>query len=161
MKNNKGFTLIELLAVILILAIVLIITAPSILTSLKNGKKRDYDILLNNIIIGCETFYSEYKYANTISDSDITSCGSNCISLSLNTLVKYGFLTSNVKDGENKYAVINPDTKVDIGECRIKITETNNLLNSTNPSYKIENYSSNAKCPTNDELKTISEKKKK
>ena len=47
--NRKGFTLIELLAVIVVLAIVLVVTIPSVISSMENAKKEQFENAVTTI----------------------------------------------------------------------------------------------------------------
>lgn len=128
--DNKGFTLVELIAVIVLLALIMGIGSVSITAVLNNSKKKDYELLVGNIKDASENFYIECKYNGGISECSQLSSG-----ISLGTLVKYGFLTGNEKDG-NTYTLINPIDKKNIFNCTIKIEYNNGdvIVSAKNPT---------------------------
>ena len=62
--NNKGFTLIELLAVIVLIAIIGVITIPNVTKIATGGKQASYDLLVKNIKVAAENYYTECEYGD-------------------------------------------------------------------------------------------------
>jgi len=131
--NNKGFTLVELIATIVLLALVMGIGSYSITKIIENSKKKDYNLLIENINNAIEDYYIECKYDNG-DDSTIECPGlsGGYYSVSLNTLVKYGFLTGNEKNASDEYTLINPiikeEEKKNISDCIIKYKYENGKM---------------------------------
>ncbi len=65
MKNNRGFTLVELLAVIVIMAIIIALAAPNINKQIKEGDKKQKDVL-NQKIENAAHMYAGKYYADKI-----------------------------------------------------------------------------------------------
>ena len=116
MLNNRGFTLIELLAVVAIIALLGGIAVPSVLSSINNGKKASYNILVSNIVTASSTLYNEveyggsdiYKYdgqSGNVSSERVVISGKS-ISTNLQTLVSNGFLTTGTTNESDGILVI-------------------------------------------------------
>lgn len=108
--NNKGFTLVELLGTIVILSLVVGISSYSIITVLSNAKKRNYELLIDEIKKASETYYQECVYGNKCPYTE---------DISLGYLVSNGYLSSNDKASDTK--LTNPITKEDISSCTITV----------------------------------------
>jgi len=148
--NNKGFTLIELLMTIVLLAVVVAIAAPFALNALEGGKQKSYDILVDNILTASKLYYEECKYNNLCTiDTD------NSVTITLQDLVDYGFLTTDIEceeedDTQCETKVIkNPKDKVNIGSCQITITRT--IDSNTKVSYEVVSITNSGSCPINDD----------
>lgn len=48
--NKKGFTLMELLAVIVILGLLSVLIVPKVVSSIKDSKKKSYEVSVNNLV---------------------------------------------------------------------------------------------------------------
>ena len=142
--SNKGFTLIELLVTIMLLAIVMSIGAYSIVNVINASKDKNYDLLIKNIKNASETYYEECKYAN----NDRISCNiaaDGTITTTLGNLVKYGYLTGNGKNDDNKYDLFDPNTNKLISNCQIKIKYNKQIIITKNSNT--DSASGNA-CPS-------------
>ena len=117
--NNKGFTLVELIATIVLLALVASIGTYSITSIVKKSKEENYELLKNNIRSAADTYYQECKYAKN-NATKCTKSGSG-YSISLSELVQYGYLVGNDKKDDGSYAIVNPITNKEIGDCRIEV----------------------------------------
>lgn len=106
--NNKGFTLVELLGTIVILAIIVGVSSYSIITVLSNAKKKNYELLIDEIKKASEAYYQECVYGNKCLYTE---------DISLGYLVSNGYLSSNDKDDN----LINPITKENISSCTITV----------------------------------------
>jgi len=164
--NRKGFTLIELLMTIILLAIIIAVASPIALNALEGGKQKSYDILVDNILTASKSFYEEVKYVginkpNTTDsicstvENDVCKIEGDSYIIQLQTLVDYGFLTTDVEcDEENDTnkvcqtkVIKNPKDKVNIGTCQIKITIDSN----TKVSYNVVSLTNSGSCPINDD----------
>jgi len=133
--GNKGFTLIELIATIVVLALIMSIGAYSIVGIINGSRRKNYELLINNIKTATETYSIECKYA---SNTGIT-CNNP---ITLGNLVIYGYLTGNGKDSlTGEYILINPNDNNPIGDCLISYTYDNGKISisAINPS---------GSCPT-------------
>lgn len=173
--NNKGFTLVEILAVIVIIAILGLITVPSFLGVINSSNNATYDILVKDITIASSQLYEEIDYMNNTlyhynmegntnnkiiigEDLEGNKIGSNRIEVNLQTLVSNGFLksnnSSNKSSNNNEMVIINPNTKDDIGECKILIIKV--IDEKFNTSYQIKNNSiGNSNCPLDSEYEKV------
>ena len=145
MMNKKGFTLIELLATIIVLSIVMGIGAYSIINILNSSKKKNYDILIDNINSGAEQFYQECTYSSNEIVNSSTVCrkdGNGNLRTNLGTLVEYGYIKGNDSDkNTKKFSISNPLDKVDISNCEIMIYFDGNVNVSAITG-------TNTSCPT-------------
>lgn len=139
--DNKGFTLVELIATIVLLALVMGIGSYSITKVIENSKKKDYELLIENINNAAEDYYIECEYGGTASSSLVCDNSSGYYSVSLGLLVKYGFLTGNAKDSSDEYTLVNPNDDKNIAGCAIKINYNSGkvLVEASNPT---------GSCPT-------------
>lgn len=173
--NNKGFTLIEILAVIVLIAMLGMITVPSVLSIINSSNNTTYDILVKDITIAGSQLYEEIDYMNNTlyhynmegdtnskviigEDLEGNEIGSNRIEVNLQTLVSNGLLksnnSSNKSSNNNEMVIINPNTKDDIGECKILIIKV--IDEKFNTSYQIKNNSvGNSNCPLDSEYEKV------
>ena len=173
--NNKGFTLVEVLAVIVIIGILGIVAIPNGLSTINNGIKATYDILVKDITIAGIGLYEEIDYMNSTlyhydtegnTSTEImigkniegNAIDTNSLEVNLQTLVSNGLLTSNNTDidgtNKNDKIITNPKTKENIGECRIIIKRE--VDEKFNISYQITNNSiDNSNCPTDSEYEKV------
>lgn len=155
MKNNKGFTLVEVLAVIIIIALIGGIAIPNVIRTINNSKNKAEEQMIDNIKTAAEALYNEIEYNNGIifdNGTQIKKDEENKITVSLQTLVAYGFLkgTSNLSNNNKSSSVtniINPKTKKEIGNCKIIIEKKVN-----NNNYKVtytitKDPTSGSECP--------------
>lgn len=117
--NNKGFTLVELLGTIMILSIIIGISSYSIVTVLNETKKKNYELLIEDIKKASETYYQECKYGNNCPYTE---------EISLGKLVADGYLSSNSK---NSIGLTDPVTNKDISNCIISVEYTNGEIKIT------------------------------
>lgn len=61
--NKKGFTLVELLATIALLAIIMMIAIPTVNGIIEKNKKKNCQILNDNIIEAAELYISDNRYS--------------------------------------------------------------------------------------------------
>ena len=151
--NNKGFTLVEVLAVVVIIGIIGGIAIPAVLTTMNNGKQASYEIMVKDILIASETLYQEVEYSGNLKDKDnknIQITG-NEIQTDLATLISNGFLNGSYMEEENadsEKKIINPKSKEDISECKIKINKSINS-NSGAVNYTVISVDNTIpSCPT-------------
>lgn len=161
--DNKGFTLVEVLAVVVIIGILGGLTAKGVLSSINTGKEASYKLMINSIVTASQTLYEELEYGGSTiweysySDNEVkkeedkkVEVNNKIINTNLQTLVSNGFLsgssgfTDEDKSG-NKY-LIDPKSKENIGNCKIKITKETGDNNKI--IYKVEkNDDTVDKCP--------------
>ena len=157
--NNKGFTLIELLGVIVILAVIMSVTAYSVINVLKNSKEKSYDILVDNIKISVQQYFEECENSNILGGSSISTCdtirtyGDNCeadkcATVSLETLLKYGFLSSSATDSSGNKIIENPKTNDNINDCLVEIRKFVDESDEYVTRYEFDTSSTNSSCPT-------------
>lgn len=160
--NNRGFTLVEVLVVVVILAVIGGIAVKSVLSTINTSKDVSYKIMVKNIKSASKIMYEEvdnnsiissdyvlYNYNNNGVTSNNIIISNNSISTNLQTLVSNGFLDGSNNEckedsctNKNKKIILNPNSKVDIGFCIIKITKNNN-------NYTISNESdTDSNCPS-------------
>lgn len=162
--DNKGFTLVEVLAVVVIIGILGGLTAKGVLSSINTGKEASYKLMINSIVTASQTLYEEleyggskiwnYNYDNNRSISQgaevtINNNNNNTITTNLQTLVSNGFLSGSSgfteqDESGNKY-LIDPKSKENIGNCKIKITKKKSDNNKI--IYKVEKNDNVDKCP--------------
>jgi len=123
--NRKGFTLVELLATIVVLTLVLSISTYSVIAIIKNAKKNNYNLLIENIKDASELYYQECKYEYD-NNSGITCSTDGRVTLG--DLVKYGYLKGNSTGSNDKYGIVNPLDNSDISSCVIQIDYQNGSL---------------------------------
>ena len=124
--NNNGFTLVELLATLVILAIIMGIGGFTITNVIENSKKKDYDLLIENIKSSVELYYQECTYVNDDCNGQIT----------LGYLVTNGYLKGNSKDSEGRQTLVNPNDGEPISECVISYEYINGemVIKAENPT---------------------------
>lgn len=130
--NRKGFTLIELIGVIVLLALIMGIGTYSIVEILNNYKDKSYDLLIENIKSAVEEHYIECEY-----DGGNTSLGCDQTFISLEKLVKNGYLESN---SETKL-LIDPRTEKSIKDCEVQGKYKNGIFSI------VENTNNSDVCP--------------
>ena len=147
--NNRGFTLVEVLAVIVIIAIIGGIAIPNVLSSINSSKAASRKIMIKNIKTAAQQLYEEVDFLkedNTLKDGGrIIEINDSSITISLQALVSNGFLSIT---GEESKKLIDPETREDIGSCKIKITK--NVDDNYKVKYEFSNESSDVKCPNYD-----------
>lgn len=130
MKQIKnGFTLIELLGVIVLVGLVTAVTIPSVMTIIEGGKRKEYELLKEDILVAAKTYTTEYSDSITWQNNGNTSS----TLISLDSLVDTGILKS--LDGR----VENPVNGKNLKSC-MSVTATKN-----NTTYKIT-YVLNNNC---------------
>lgn len=139
-SNNKGFTLVELLATIAILAIVMGIATFSITAIIKNSKEKNYQLLITNIKDAAETYYQECKYTNNTGIT-CTKDDSGNLNITLEDLLKYGYLKGNSTNNDKNQTIVNPNDNVDISKCQIEISYSNGTI-------EVEAIDPTGSCPT-------------
>ena len=160
--DNKGFTLVEVLAVVVIIGILGGLTAKGVLSSINTGKEASYKLMINSIVTASQTLYEELEYGGSnifeyiYSNNEVkkeenkkVEVNDKIIKTNLQTLVSNGFLSGSSgfteqDESGNKY-LIDPKSKENIGNCKIKITKTND---HNKIIYKVEkNDDTVDKCP--------------
>ena len=137
--NNKGFTLIELIVTIILLAMILSIGAYSIISIVKDSREKNYNTLIKSIKAATESYVIECKYSHEDGDDDNVTCSNQ---ITLGDLVKYGYLSGNSKNNDEKYTIVNPKDNASIAACIINITKNSNgtiTITANNPT---------GSCPT-------------
>lgn len=141
--DNKGFTLVEVLAVVVIIGILGGLTAKGVLSSINTGKEASYKLMINSIVTASQTLYEELEYGGSkileysYSNNKVEKTGTKVevndksINTNLQTLVSNGFLSgssgfTDEDESGNKY-LIDPKSKENIGNCKIKITKSNDI----------------------------------
>ncbi len=161
--DNKGFTLVEVLAVVVIIGILGGLTAKGVLSSINTGKEASYKLMINSIVTASQTLYEELEYGGSTiweysySDNEVkkeenkkVEVNNKIINTNLQTLVSNGFLSgssgfTDEDESGNKY-LIDPKSKENIGNCKIKITKETSDNNKI--IYKVEkNDDTVDKCP--------------
>lgn len=161
--DNKGFTLVEVLAVVVIIGILGGLTAKGVLSSINTGKEASYKLMINSIVTASQTLYEELEYGGSTiweysysdnevekTETKVTINDDNTINTNLQTLVSNGFLSGSSgfteqDESGNKY-LIDPKSKENIGNCKIKITKETSDNNKI--IYKVEkNDDTVDKCP--------------
>lgn len=169
--NRKGFTLIELLVTIMLIAILTTITTISIINILKTSKEKSYEILVKNIKIAAQNLYEECENSsiietelersickNLIREHDKCQSKSeeepdSCASITIEDLVKYGFLKTSATDNTTNEKIIeNPLNNENMNSCEIEILKYVNRIENA-LSYKFESYSNTNFCPSDEDLK--------
>ncbi len=149
--NRKGFTLIELLAVIVLIAILGVITIPSVVNIANEGKNSSYKLLVKNIKVAAENYYTECEYGD-LSNSDkyggyACQISNNTITITLGTLANTGFLATSETNSEGKKIVIDPRKSTnDLSNCPLTIAKTKDEKGKV--SYQL--FSSSDVCPYGD-----------
>ncbi len=138
MKKNKGFTLIELIATIVILGLVATIGSYAISTTIKNSKEKNCELLIANIKTAAEMYYQDCKYIT--GPTGACTFNNNELSVTLETLIANGFLTSN-KTKSQSGKLYNPKNDDEISACEIKIVKEQENINVK------EKNSNDTKCP--------------
>jgi len=170
--NNKGFTLIELLATIILLALIMTVTTTSVIGIMNKSKEESYKILIDNIKIGAQEYFEECENNNIIESAIPSATCDNlireseycqretaqpekCATISLESLLQYGFLTGNtIKDetGNEIKIVENPITNENMNSCKIEVLKYYDSNNSI-WWYEFEANSYNGLfCPKTEEL---------
>lgn len=139
--NRKGFTLVELIATLVILALVMSLGAYSIISIINNSKEKNYELLINNIKDGAETYYNECRFANN-SGINCTKIDDGSYNISLGDMVKYGYIIGNsTNKDDDKYTIVNPNDEENISSCSINIKyENGKIIVSANTT--------SGSCPT-------------
>lgn len=96
---KKGFTLAELLGVLIVLALIAMIAFPAVSGSLKTYKKKVCIVQLDNIIEAGKEWA-----ADNITQLPETEESDDYRDVSLNSLIKYGYLDDDIKNPKTKKA---------------------------------------------------------
>lgn len=92
--NKKGFTLIETLMVIALIGIISLILVPNVIFLINKNKKESCENLKKNIISATKIYVNENKY-------DLNFTCDNTIEIPISTLIKFGKLSSDIKNPIN------------------------------------------------------------
>ena len=142
--NRKGFTLIELLATIIILSIVMGIGAYSIIGIMNNSKEKNYELLIDNIKSGVETYYQECAYGDITETETGVKCnvvGTNTYQITLGDLVTYGYIKGNGEGSNALMTLVNPKDDKNINDCTVRVAFSGGktVVTAVNPT---------GSCPT-------------
>lgn len=148
--NRKGFTLIELLAVIVLIGIVSIIVVPSALDYYDNSKNSSYNILIKNIKIAAENYYTECEYGDINGNQYCDTMQNNELRTTIGSLTQYGFLKPSSEDDNGNPIVEDPrDSSRSLNNCNIAIVKNKVEYNVT---YEVISGDSPDKgCPTDED----------
>ncbi len=114
MKKN-GFTLLELMGVLIVLAILALLVTPVISKTIKNNKKKLYDIQIEVI----EKAAKDYAIKN----KDLLPEEGEAIIITLGELKKSGLIKEEVRNPMTKELFSN-DLKIQIGNSHNQYTYT-------------------------------------
>lgn len=109
--NSKGFTLVELLAVIVIMALIAVIGSVGISTLSAAINNYMWNSTVSLIEAGAITYGEDNQ---GIIEQRSTTCvvdeetKSPCITVSLQTLINKGYISTREKDDDDKKVLINP-----------------------------------------------------
>ena len=128
MKNNKkGFTLIELLAVIVILAVLILLAMPAVLRLMESSRLNAFVIEVESMSKTAETAYAEQSILN----------GKKSTCMSVNDLVKEGYMNKNLKGYSGVIIVVPTESKTTIkayisnGTYVVGITDVKDLTSDS------------------------------
>lgn len=147
--NRKGFTLIELLAVIVIIALVAVLVSPSIIGLFNTSKDKLYDIMIEDIKTAGENYYLECENGELSKISSYCKVSNNQVenneikNISLDEMVRTGFLKANGEKSNNSNKVVNPRTGNDISNCTVTITK---VRSETGNNVTINTTFDNQEC---------------
>lgn len=147
--NRKGFTLIELLAVIVIIALVAVLVSPSIIGLFNTSKDKLYDIMIEDIKTAGENYYQECENGELSKISSYCKVSNNQVenneikNISLDEMVRTGFLKANGEKSNNSNKVVNPRTGNDISNCTVTITK---VRSETGNNVTINTTFDNQEC---------------
>lgn len=126
MNNKKGFTLIEVLAIIILLGIIIVIIAPKVVNTIRDSKKKSYEVSVNNIVKSLNSIAIDKK-ANLVSfegcsidfDNDVNTCTDLKYSGELPTsgsitVDSNGNVNGSVGYGDNRYLVEENNVQIDL-----------------------------------------------
>ena len=119
--NNRGFTLIELTGIVLVLAAIFLLSFPTLLTTTRADKEKEYNVMVENLCKAGET----YIYSHMSDFSELSNVGS-VISISVNELILYGSVDKNT---------VNPNTNKNVNK---DILEYKVTLDGIDCNYKEE-----------------------
>ncbi len=93
--NKKGFTLIEISIAVVLLVMLAVLVIPGLVKNDNKTKEKLYNAKIN------EALASSYKYGR----ENIDSLSSNCLDITIGTLINLGYLKG---DDESGYKMLNP-----------------------------------------------------
>jgi prepilin-type N-terminal cleavage/methylation domain-containing protein len=129
---KKGFTLVELLGVIIILAIIATIIVP-VATSLINKSTNQLNtIQLGNIKSGAVNWATD-----NIDKVPGSSSGYNAVEVTLATLIKGGYISSDIKDITTKNSYVGDSTQVVISYDSTNKHLTYDVYQSSDSTAKV------------------------
>ena len=123
--NNRGFTLVELLVTLVLIVILISIGSFSIVKVMEASKKKDYELLVDNIKGAVELYYQECTYSKDVAVASGIDCGDNTVTLG--ELVTYGFLKGNSEKSET-LSLVNPKDNANIFNCKISYSYSNGKI---------------------------------
>lgn len=108
--NNSGFTLIEIIGIVLVLSMMFLFTFPTLLSTTKNDKEKEYDVMVENLCKAGETYiYSHMDYYD-----GLNTIGS-IISIDISELILYGNVDEKTVNPKTEKKVSN-----DVLEYKVK-----------------------------------------
>lgn len=110
---KKGFTMIELLGVFTLIGIILVLAVPQITSLLRKSNDEEYQTFLNNVYIATEAY---------IQDTETEVTQGNYITISIEQLIKSGFLKSNLVNPKNDKKISNKENI----QKKVVVTKNNN-----------------------------------
>ncbi len=126
--NRRGFTLIEVILVLVIIVMLSLILIPNVMLFVGKNDKDMCNKMKDNFISAAKMYVSENKYELGF------SCSNNSKSISLQTLIDAGKLTSPIENPVTK-------EKVDASKIDVKVTfdcDTRTFGYSVNDEFKCE-----------------------
>ena len=103
--DNKGFTLVELLAVIVLLAVIGTLAIPSIMGVSSKVKKNLLDTKID-LILDDAKLYGQDRITD-VAEQTTTYQGRSCKTITVQTLLDSGYLSSDKDDAASGY-IVNP-----------------------------------------------------
>ena len=135
MKNKKGFTLVELLGVIVILSIMILVTAPALLTTIKNTEDKAIEEFETTLSIAAESYIEQ----NRISFPQLNEVGGTAY-ISVGKLKEGGYIKTNLVDPKTGSVVESTSTIKTVVQPNKTRTYEYNRVNYTANGYVQDDF---------------------